>query len=91
MVAKAAASAYLDCVDAEYREKGVKVNQILPSMFRSLLLKNLPEYIVDTSISNGIGGPFSELSPDGDVASLIVYLLSPAGVNGRSQKIVLGD
>ena len=88
VVAKAAALSYLDCVDAEYREKGVKVNQILPGMFRSPLLKDIPEYVIEGNVNNGSNKNI-ELCPDKDIASMIAYLLSPAGVNVRGQKIVL--
>jgi NAD(P)-dependent dehydrogenase (short-subunit alcohol dehydrogenase family) len=90
VIAKAAAASYLDCLDVEYRGKGVKVNQILPGMFRSPLLSNLPEFVIESLVGRLDEDDGSSLRPDRDIVSLILYLLSPDGINVRGQKISVG-
>jgi len=85
-IAKAAAASYLDCLEAEYQERNVNVNQILPGIFRSPLLENLPEFIVEALVD----GKDRVLRPDADLVPLIQYLLSTAGANVRGQKISVG-
>jgi len=90
-IAKAAAATYFDCIDSEYRGKGVKVNQILPGMFRSPLLSNLPEFVVESLVGGLNEDNGDSLCPVRDLVSLILYLLSPAGINIRGQKISVGQ
>ena len=86
LISKAAAASYFDCLDAEYRERYVNVNQILPGMFRSPLLENLPEFVIESLVD----AKDSVLRPDTDLVPLILYFLSPAGANVRGQKISVG-
>ena len=89
-IAKAAAATYFDCLDAEYREKSVNVNQILPGMFRSPLLENLPEFVIESLLGVLDESAGRRVCPDRDLVSLIMYLLSPEGGNVRGQKISVG-
>ena len=91
ILAKAAASCYLDCLDSEYREKSIKINQILPGMFRSPLLNKIPEYVVEAMTGELDSSDDNALCPERDLVPLIVYLLSPSASHIRGQKILVGN
>ena len=84
VIAKSVADRYLNCLDSEYRSYGVKVNQILPGMFRSPFINGYPEYVIDDMLGedNKDG-----ITPEEDLIPLILYLLSHFGRNIYGQKI----
>ena len=49
-VAKAALSQFLRCLDAEFGENGINTHQLHPTMFRSPLLAQLPEYVIEQAL-----------------------------------------
>ena len=50
-VAKAALNQYLKCLQAEVQSYDINVCQIIPGMFQSPLLTNIPNYVVEKTIS----------------------------------------
>ena len=50
-VAKSALRGFMKSLDAEYRDTGVKVHQIIPKMFKSPLLEEIPNYVVEQTLS----------------------------------------
>lgn len=51
-VAKAALNQYLKCLQAEVQSHNITVCQIIPGMFKSPLLANIPNYVVEKTISD---------------------------------------
>lgn len=87
LVAKAALTQYLNCLDAELRGSNAKFNQVSPEMFRSPLLNELPDYLVEQLAGVMDAGQGNYLEPPRDIVPLILYLLSPAAQNVRGQII----
>ena len=50
-VAKAALNQYIKCLEAEIQSHNINVCQIVPGMFESPLLANIPNYVVEKTIS----------------------------------------
>ena len=51
-VAKAALNQYLKCLRAEVQSHNIIVCQIIPGMFKSPLLANIPNYVIEKTISD---------------------------------------
>lgn len=51
-VAKAALNQYIKCLEAEVESHSINVCQIVPGMFESPLLANIPNYVVEKTISD---------------------------------------
>ncbi|MCE2517063.1 MAG: SDR family oxidoreductase [Alphaproteobacteria bacterium] len=73
-VAKAALRQFLKCLEAEYQESSINVHQITPKMFKSPLLDELPDYVIEQTLSqqSDRGG----VSYQEEIATIICDLLS---------------
>lgn len=72
-VAKAALAQFMRCLNAEYRDTGVRVHQIVPKMFMSPLLEDIPNYVTEQVLAqqNTLGS----ISYQEKIVSLISDLL----------------
>ena len=81
--AKAAVNQYLNCLNAEYSSKDFYINQISPTMFKSSLLDNIPNYILESSQK------ISKISPEKDILPKILFLLSEEGLNYKGKNFLI--
>ena len=82
-IAKSAIDQYLNCLNAEFSDKNVYINQISPTMFDSPLLENIPKYVVEAQQSK------SSISPVNNIIPKILYLLSNEGIESKGQNFIV--
>lgn len=89
-VAKAALNQFLKSLDAEYRENGLNIFQITPKMFKSPLLDELPEYVIEQTLAkqnNPKQKPRGDITYQAEITNIIIDLLNGSSSAARDIKI----